>query len=244
MSVLDKFRKPSSAKINKCAAVIVAAGASQRMGCDKILAEFGGMPVIARTVSVFEKCQNINEIIIVTRSESIVPVADICKKYGFQKVSKVICGGSTRAESALAGVCEVRPKTKLIAIHDGARPLVTEPLIVSVIDAAAEHIAAAPAVPATDTIKLVDEEGAVTETVDRDRAVLMQTPQVFNASIIKGALTRAAEKGLKITDDCAAVEAIGVKVYTVPGEEWNIKLTRPMDLVIAEKILADRGEDA
>lgn len=242
MSVLDRITRSKTPQIPKCTAVILAAGSSVRMGQDKILADLGGMPVIARTVAAFEKSPNVREIVVVTRQESIVEVADICKKYGFAKVTKVICGGSTRAESALAGVCEAAERSKLIAVQDGDRPLTTQELIARTVQAASEHIAAAPAIKPSDTIKLVDAEGAVTETVDRDGAVLMQTPQVFNASIIKGALTRAAEKGLKITDDCSAVEAIGVKVYTVPGDEDNIKLTAPRDLFLAERILADRGE--
>lgn len=240
MSVLRKFVKPTP--IPKCAAVLVAAGASARMGTDKILAEVGGMPVIARTVSVFEKAEGINEIVIVARQESLVTVADICRQYGFQKVSKVICGGATRAESALAGVSEVREKTKLIAIHDGARPLVTEELIARCIAAAAVNIAAAPGFAPTDTVKLVDGKGTVVETPDRSALMLVQTPQVFNASIIKGALTRAVETKLTVTDDCSAVEALGVAVTVVPGEADNIKLTSPRDLLLAELILKERGE--
>lgn len=137
MSVLRKFVKPKATPSPRCAAVIVAAGASVRMGTDKILTDIGGMPVIARTVAAFEESECISEIVVVARQDSIVQIADICKQYGFQKVSKVVCGGKTRAESALAGVCEVGEKTKLIAIHDGARPLVTEDLIAYTVAAAA-----------------------------------------------------------------------------------------------------------
>ncbi len=242
MSVIRKIFKPKAVQIPRCAVVIVAAGSSMRMGMDKILAKVGGKPVIARTVSAFDASPLICEIVVVTRQESVVEVADICKEYGFRKVTKVICGGATRAQSALAGVCEVGDKIKLIAVHDGARPFVSEELITRTLAAAAEHIAAAPALKATDTIKLADEEGVVTETIDRDRALLMQTPQVFDASIIKGALTRAVELNLKVTDDCSAVEAMGVKVYTVAGDEDNIKLTRPRDILVAEQIIAERGE--
>jgi 2-C-methyl-D-erythritol 4-phosphate cytidylyltransferase len=242
MSVLKVFVKPKVSSVPTCSAVILAAGASERMGTDKILADLGGMPVIARTVMAFERSGYISEIIVVTRQESIVKVADICKKYDFQKVKKVICGGDTRAQSALAGVCEVNPRSRLIAIHDGARPLVRTTLIADTLAAAAENIAAAPAVRPTDTIKIVGEDGVVTETVDRNIAVLIQTPQIFESSMIKGALTRAAELNLPITDDCSAVEALGVRVHTVEGDPDNIKLTHPADMYAAERILRDRGE--
>jgi 2-C-methyl-D-erythritol 4-phosphate cytidylyltransferase len=140
-------------------------------------------------------------------------------------------------------VCEVNPRAKLIAIHDGARPLVTESLITNTVVSAAEKMAVAPAVKPTDTVKITDEDGMVVETIDRERAVMMQTPQVFNADLIKGALTRAAENGAVITDDCAAVEAIGMNVFVIEGDRDNIKLTTPMDMLIAEKILKDRGGD-
>lgn len=242
MSVLRKFVKPRETPAPRCTAVIVAAGASVRMGTDKILSDIGGMPVIARTVAVFDKSEYISEIIVVARQDSLVQIADICKQYGFQKVSKVVCGGKTRAESALAGVSEVSERTKLIAIHDGARPLVTVDLIARTIAAAAEHIAAAPGISPTDTVKLVNENCVVEGTVDRDAVVLMQTPQVFDANLVKGALTRAVQTGMKITDDCSAVEAMGVSVFVVPGEEDNIKLTTPRDIFLAERILTDRGE--
>jgi 2-C-methyl-D-erythritol 4-phosphate cytidylyltransferase len=119
---------------------------------------------------------------------------------------------------------------------------VTEAVIERTALAAAEKRAAAPAVKSADTIKLVDDKGMVTSTVDRDKAVLIQTPQIFSSDFIKAALTRAAEKDMVLTDDCAAAEAIGMNVFTVEGDAENIKLTTPLDMLVAEKILADRGE--
>ena len=242
MSVLKKFIREKPAVIPYCSAVIVAAGSSTRMGCDKIMAELGGETVIERTIEAFENATCIREIVVVTRQDSITAMAELCKSRGFGKVTKVICGGATRAQSSLAGVCEVNPKAKLIAIHDGARPLVTEAVIERTALAAAEKRAAAPAVKSADTIKLVDDKGMVTSTVDRDKAVLIQTPQIFSSDFIKAALTRAAEKDMVLTDDCAAAEAIGMNVFTVEGDAENIKLTTPLDMLVAEKILADRGE--
>jgi len=243
MSFLRKFIRNKEPAIPFCSAVIVAAGSSERMGYDKLRAELLGVPVIVRTISAFENAPCIREIIVVTRSDSVADMADVCRQNGFSKVTKVICGGDTRAQSSLAGVCEVNPRAKLVAIHDGARPLVTESVITNTVVSAAEKMAVAPAVKPTDTVKITDKDGMVVETLDRERAVMMQTPQVFNADLIKGALTRAAEDGAVITDDCAAVEAIGMNVFVIEGDRDNIKLTTPMDMLIAEKILKDRGGD-
>lgn len=225
-----------------CSAVIVAAGSSQRMGSDKLLHNLGIMPVLARTLLVFQDCELVDEIVVVTRMEKLEEVAELCKKYRIEKASKVICGGATRMESALAGVSEVKKKAKLIAIHDGARPLVSVELIENTVRAAAKYKAAVPAIKSVDTLKLAEEGETVTGSLDRELVLRVQTPQVFDADLIKGALTFAAEKKLPLTDDCSAVEQMGVKARIVPGEEDNIKLTTPRDMLFAAAILKDRGE--
>lgn len=225
-----------------CSAVIVAAGSSQRMGSDKLLHNLGIMPVLARTLLVFQDCELVDEIVVVTRMEKLEEVAELCKKYRIEKASKVICGGATRMESALAGVSEVKKKAKLIAIHDGARPLVSVELIENTIRAAAKYKAAVPAIKSVDTLKLAEDGDTVTGSLDRELVLRVQTPQVFDADLIKGALTFAAEKKLPLTDDCSAVELMGVKARIVPGEEDNIKLTTPRDMLFAAAILKDRGE--
>ena len=227
-----------------CAAVIVAAGSSRRMGTDKLLAELEGVPVLARTLQAFERSPLVDEIVVVTRRDCLEEVAELCHRYEIGKVSKVVCGGATRTESALAGVSEVEKKAKLIAIHDGARPLVTADVILRTVYAAEEYMAAAPIVPSTDTLKQVDEKGKVVATLDRDHTVCVQTPQVFRAELIKGALTKAVEQGLTFTDDCAAAEMMGLRAHTVIGDEDNIKLTTPRDMVIAAEILRERGAQA
>lgn len=225
-----------------CSAVIVAAGSSQRMGSDKLLHNLGIMPVLARTLLAFQDCDLVDEIVVVTRMEKIMEVAGLCKKYRIEKASKVISGGATRMESALAGVSEVKSRAKLIAIHDGARPLVSVELIERTIRAAAQYKAAVPAVKSVDSLKLVDDKDTVTGSVDREQVLRVQTPQVFEADLIKGALSYAAEKKLPLTDDCSAAELMGIKAHVVPGEEDNIKLTTPRDMLFAAAILKDRGE--
>ncbi len=232
----NKKEKPS------CSAVIVAAGSSQRMGSDKIMMKLGAMPVLARTVLAFENNEYVDEIIIVTKTEKLEEIADMCFKNGLHKVKQVVSGGATRMESALAGVSACRHGAELIAIHDGARPLVSQELITRTIEAAKAYRAAVPAVASTDTLKVVDERGFITGTLDRSVTRRVQTPQVFEADLIKGALTKAVEKNLALTDDCSAMDMMGVKTITVEGELTNIKITTPEDMVTAKAIVEDRGD--
>ena len=236
--ITDLFREKET--VLRCSAVIVAAGSSERMGSDKLTAELGGMPVLARTLKVFDGCGAVDEIIVVTRADRIEEIAELCRQYGIRKIAKVLAGGATRVESELVGVSEAAPKASLIAIHDGARPLVTAELIERTVLAAKEHYAAVPVIPSTDTLKAVDGKGFVIGTVDRSTTFRVQTPQVFRADFIKGALTRAMEKNLPLTDDCSAIEMMGVRTMTVPGDEDNIKLTTPRDMILAEAILKAR----
>ena len=140
-------------------------------------------------------------------------------------------------ESALAGVSAVSADSDWIAVHDGARPFVTEDLIQRTLEAAIQYYAAVPVVKSTDTLKLIREDGFVSGTVDRNAVVRVQTPQIFSADLLKGALSDAVSKGLLYTDDSAAVERMGIQVCTVAGSEDNIKLTCPLDLEIAKMIV-------
>lgn len=225
-----------------CSVVVVAAGSSERMGGDKMLMTLGAKPVIIRTLMAFQKSPMVDDIVVVTKREKITAIADMIKLYDITKVTQVISGGATRVESSLAGVSAVRRGAKLIAIHDGARPLVSQELIERVVKEANEHISAVPVLPSTDTLKRVDSRGVIVEGVDRASVFRVQTPQVFDADIIKGALTKAVEKRLPITDDCSAVDMMGFSTYTVEGDAGNIKLTLPEDMVLAEAILKSRGE--
>ena len=240
MNIRRLFRKKQ--KDPHCSVVVVAAGSSERMGADKMLMTLGAKPVIIRTLMAFQKSPLVDDIVVVTRPEKIMGLADMIKLYDISKVTQVISGGATRMESALAGVSAVRKGAKLIAIHDGARPLVTQDLIERVVNAANAYMAAVPAVRCADTLKQIDGNGVITGGVDRDSVVRVQTPQVFDADIIKGALTKAVEKHLTLTDDCSAMDMMGVRTHIVEGDAGNIKLTEPVDMVLAEAILKSRGE--
>jgi len=223
-----------------CSVVVVASGQSRRMGEDKLFMDLGGVPVLARTLSALDELDCVDEIVVVTRSEKIVEVARLCAELGLKKVDKVVVGGATRAESALAGLSEISRAAGVAAVHDGARPFVSRELTERVIHAAVLYKAAAPAVPLRDTIKQTENGEDVTATPDRDSLRAVQTPQAFDPELIKGALTYVISQGIEITDDCSAVEAFGGRVRLVEGEEENIKLTTPADLAVAEAIVAKR----
>ncbi len=220
-----------------CGAVIVAAGSASRMGgIDKVMAELDGEPMICRTVRAFQECDAIKEIVIVTRGDLIMPISDLCR--GYSKVKAVVAGGSSRQESVSMGLNALSDKVKLAAIQDGARPLVTWQLIDRVVRAAHTYGAAAPAVPVKDTIKVV-AGGVVDRTPDRKTLQAVQTPQVFDFDMIRGALKKAKEDEAEVTDDCSAVERLGMSVKIVEGDERNIKVTTPMDLKIAKMLLEE-----
>jgi 2-C-methyl-D-erythritol 4-phosphate cytidylyltransferase len=234
-----KITKPARKllKVERCGAVIVAAGNASRMGgIDKVMALLNGEPLIRHTVRAFQQTDVIKEIVIVTRPDLIVPIADVCRE--FDKVKAVVVGGDTRQESVLAGLNTLSEKIKLAAIQDGARPLVTWQLIDRVVRAAHTYSAAAPAIPVKDTIKLV-EGGLVKETPDRSKLKAVQTPQVFDINLLRAALKKAADDEVQITDDCSAVEHMGMSVRIVEGDERNIKVTTPMDLKIAQMLLEE-----
>ncbi len=220
----------------RCTAVVAAAGNSARMeGQDKLLLILGEQPVLVHTLRALELCPYITEIVIVTREDRIVPVGQLCRDYAFSKVSKVIVGGDTRTASVLAGVREAEEGASLIAVHDGARPLVSQSVLEQVILRARECGAAAPAVPVKDTLKQA-KDGVVTATPDRASLYAVQTPQVFEAALIRTALTKALEEGASLTDDCSAVERLGVGVALTRGDYRNIKITTPEDLAIGEAL--------
>ena len=229
----------------RCAALVAAAGSSSRMGgVNKLLEDLDGMPVLVRTLTALQRSELVDEIIIATREEEIVEISDLCHTYGISKCTKVVRGGESRVHSVMRAAVEAAPGTGFLAVQDGARPLVTPELIDRVIAAAVRCGAAAPAVPVKDTIKEVRDGGAVERTVDRGILRAVQTPQVFDAGLLKAALQDAVENSVPITDDCSAVERLGKVVFLVDGEEENLKITTPVDLILAEAILQARENRA
>jgi len=221
-----------------CSVVVVAAGQSTRMGQDKILSEICGVPAIIHTLRTFDRMEEILEIIVVTREDLIPRVAELCREHRLLKVKKIVRGGANRMESSRIGTVEAERDVPLIAIHDGARPFVPEEVIRNTISCAARTGAAAPAVPLKDTVKLV-EQGVVEKTLDRKSLMAVQTPQIFDSSLIRAALQSAIDDQAELTDDCSAVERLGMKVSLTNGSEKNIKLTTPTDLMLAEFFATD-----
>ena len=223
--------------LKACGAVIVAAGTASRMGgIDKVMAPVGGEPMIVRTVRAFQNCDAIRQIVVVTRQDLIVPISDLCHEFG--KVKAVMVGGSSRQESVEIGLGALSTDMKLVAVQDGARPLITDAVIDRTVRAAHTYGAAAPAIPVKDTIKVV-QGGIVASTPNRSTLRAVQTPQVFDLDLLKGALKKAKDDGAEVTDDCSAVELMGMSVKIVEGDERNIKVTTPMDLKIAEILLEE-----
>ena len=225
----------------RCSAVVVAAGSARRMeGIDKVLAPLGELPVLVHTLMAFQDCPLVSEIVVVTREDLLVEAGRLCRDFALDKVTRVVVGGGERMDSVRAGLRETDPEADLIAIHDGARPLVTQEVLCQAIEKAALTGAAAPAVPVTDTVKR-GENGLAAETVDRADLWAVQTPQVFEAGLIRAALEQAAREGVSLTDDCGAVERLGMKVSLTQGSRENIKITTPLDLILGEAILEARG---
>lgn len=228
-----------------CTALVAAAGSSSRMGGqDKLMEPLDGIPVLARTLMALQAAETVDEIIIATREEALMPISDLCHRYGITKCTKVVRGGQSRVHSVYLAALEASPETQLLAVQDGARPLVSPELIGRVVHAASRCGAAAPAIAVKDTIKAVREDGAVSHTPDRSTLRAVQTPQVFEASLLKAALQSALDDNAAITDDCSAVERLGKVVFLVEGEEENLKITTPIDLLLAEAILESKENKA
>ena len=218
-------------------AVIVAAGSSRRMGGEnKLLLPLDDAPVLAHTLSAFEKCAAIRDIVLVCREQDILPYSDLARAFGISKLRTVTRGGDSRTASVLAGITAAPEDTGLVAVHDGARPLVSEAVITEAVYAAAEYGAAAPVVPVKDSIKRI-QDGSIAADVPRDTLAAVQTPQVFDRALLTRALETAARENRSFTDDCAAVEAMGQAVRATHGSYENIKITTPEDILVAEAFL-------
>ena len=225
----------------KCTAIVLAAGQGKRMN-SKIQKQFlmlKGKPVLYYSLAVFEESPEIDEIILVTGKECI----EYCKKeiievYGLQKVKHIVPGGQERYDSVYAGLCACE-NCEYVFIHDGARPFVTEEIIVRTKEAVKKYGACIAGMPSKDTVKFADENGMVESTPNRKRVWSIQTPQVFAYKLIRNAHEKARQYDMKeITDDSMLIEQYGgVKVRLVEGSYENLKITTPEDILVAEKIL-------
>jgi 2-C-methyl-D-erythritol 4-phosphate cytidylyltransferase len=211
----------------KVTAILVAAGISRRMGFDKLAAELDGQPVLARTVAAFMACPEISEIILVTPAERM----SLLDETTFTKPLVRIDGGAERHLSVAAGLAAVSADTELIAIHDAARPLVSQADILATIAAAKEHGAASLARRVTETLKRSDDSDFTAAAIPRENLWFIETPQIFESDLIRAAYKHVLENELPVTDETSALEAIGVKTKLIPSTSPNPKITTPADLV-------------
>lgn len=221
-------------------AIIVAAGSSRRMGFDKLFANLAGKPVIAHSIQAFEDCKQVGEIVLVIREERRNDFEKLIKQQKFTKVTKIVGGGSERHLSVWNGLQSVNAKTCFVAIHDGARPLVTPALIRKCLNLAKEQGAVSCSAPIPDTVKRASTEQVVTESVERSGLWAMQTPQVFSSGLILQAYAAIIAKNEQVTDEVSAVQKLGKKIALLRNDDWNLKITFPRDLEMAEHILSIR----
>ena len=221
-------------------AVIAAAGSSQRMGDDKLIMPVGGIPAVVMAVAAFERCCDIDEIIVVTRKEKLKLFRQLFDMAGFSKPVKLTEGAGTRQGSVAKGLEQVDERCEYIAVHDGARPLVTPEQISECIGHAVEYGAAAVGAKVKDTIKRVGADGFIECTVDRSTLWAVYTPQIFEIGLYRRAMSAAVEQGREYTDDCQLVEAVGQRVYMQYGGYENLKLTTPEDVFAADAIARRR----
>ncbi len=221
-------------------AIIAAGGSSSRMeGQNKLLCEIGGLPVLIHTMLAFETCGMIDEIVLVARDDVIIEYSQLCQEFSITKLDKVVTGGAQRAESVLRGLGEVSPDCRFACVHDAARPLILPQDIERVCRSAFAYNAAAAVTPVTDTIKLVSRD-RIEKTVDRASLMRAQTPQCADVQMLRAAIQGALEAGETITDECSALERMGVRPAAVVCPPSNIKITTPEDLFAAEAILEER----
>ncbi|MCU0797544.1 MAG: 2-C-methyl-D-erythritol 4-phosphate cytidylyltransferase [Akkermansiaceae bacterium] len=217
-----------------CAAVIVASGSSRRMGFDKLAASLAGRPVLRRSVEVFLAMPEFETVIVVCPQDRFdALLADLAPRL------IRVDGGAERHDSVAAGLACVPPGCDFVAVHDGARPLVDPAAIRSCLEAAHEHQAAALAKPVTDTLKRGDERGMSAGSVPREGLWHMETPQIFQLSLLRDAYTAVRTRGLLVTDEVSALESLGRTTRLVAHDSPNPKITRPADLRIAAALLRD-----
>lgn len=217
-------------------AIVVAAGNATRMeGIDKQLVPLGDSPVLLHSIRLFNQMEEVCETVVVTRLDLIEILKPLVLAMRLQKAVRFVVGGATRQESVLAGIAACQEQG-LVAIHDGARPLLSQADARKVFADAEKHRAATLGVPVKDTIKLLRADGFIQETPPRELLYQIQTPQVFDCTLYLDAVAAAKQSGKDYTDDCQLVEAIGIPVYVTKGSYQNMKITTPEDLILAEAL--------
>ncbi len=211
------------------------------MGRDKLFAKLAGKSVLAHSIAAFEKSPQVGEIILVARQDRMPAMRRLVEAGNFAKVRQIVPGGAERHLSVWNGLCAVKAKTGYIAIHDGARPLVTPALIRKCLKLAREHGAACCAAPIPDTIKRASPEGFVSDSVERAGLWAMQTPQIFGGALIREAYAAVIANREPVTDEVSAVQRLGRKIALLRNDDWNFKITFPKDLEMAEHVLAPGG---
>lgn len=220
--------------MNEFVSCIVAAGGSgNRMGTgkNKLLLEIGGVPVLCHTLTTLQKSEVVSEIIISAREEDMIEIAHMAEEFSITKLKTIVKGGKTRTESVLSASKEIADECDLVMIHDGARPFVTDNIIIDTVNAAREYGASACGVKPKCTLKSIDA-GFITKTVDRETTVEIQTPQVFSKELFLKMYSESVVTDT--TDDCALAEKCGAKIFVTEGSYKNIKITTPEDMEIAE----------
>ena len=218
-------------------AIIVAAGSSRRMGFDKLLSLIGDQPVVAWSIERFERCSQIDEIILVIRPDRREEFKKVVDAFGFSKVRCLVDGGSERHLSVWNGIRRLPEHCNIVAVHDAARPLVSPDLIGECVKSAKKCGAVSLAAPVVETLKRADSEQSVTGSVDRSGLWLMQTPQVFRRDWLVDAYQRIVDSGHSVTDEVSALQGAGYPVRLMKNTDLNIKITFPRDLQLAEKLI-------
>ena len=221
-------------------AVIVAGGSSRRMGFNKLTAELEGRPVLAWSVSAFNDCPSVDAIVLVCASGARSELEQIARAAAPTKLKHVVSGGAHRHLSVAEGLGMVPADAAMIAVHDAARPLVNDAMITRCLESARNTGAAACARRVNDTLKRINDEGFIIESVDRSNLWAVETPQIFRADLLRHAYDEVIATGGYVSDETSAVQAAGAPVALVDTPEWNGKITYPGDLELARVVLRGR----
>jgi 2-C-methyl-D-erythritol 4-phosphate cytidylyltransferase len=223
-------------------AIVLAAGRSTRMGGgpNKQFIELLGKPLLYYSLAAFEQCPVVDAVVLVRRPDYARQAEQVVRQFGFRKVCAFADGGVERQDSVGNGLKGCGSQTDIVAVHDGARPLVTPALIESTVASAREFGTGIAATKVVDTIKEANEDRTVVRTVDRTRLWAVQTPQTVKLGLLRTAYAKVMEKKIVVTDEAAAVELLGEKVHLVETPFLNLKVTMPSDLAMAEALLSVR----